>query len=298
MTALALSLVLAAGAAEPAPADLPTVLAIGVGVYAASALVHEGLGHETGCLLGGGRPMGTSLAVAGCDEAGMSAGGHRLLVAGGATANLLVGAGLGTALWLAPPEDGAAYYALWLASVVNLLQAGGYLMVGPWAPIGDFGEEGFVRDVGAKLPAKLGLSAAGLGLTAGTLFWGNALSEPLLGADPQDRSDRQWRLTLPSYLGGAGLVTAGSLLNRVGPEYAVSAAVANFAGTLFLAYVPLFFSSDAFYPDPAGRPAQALPIERSPLWIGLGTTVALGSVLVFGPGVGDFPTPHPLDPTR
>lgn len=298
MTGAALALLLVAGAAEAQPADLPTVLAIGAGVYTTTALVHEGLGHETGCLLGGGRPLGFSLAVAGCDETGISAGGHRLLVAGGATANLVVGAGLGTGLWLAPPEDGTAYYALWLASVVNLLQAGGYLMVGPWAPVGDFGDDGFVRDVGAKLPAKLGLSAAGLGLTAGTLFWGNALSEPLLGGDPEERAARQWRLTIPAYLGGAGLVTAGSLLNRAGSEYAVSAAVANFAGTLFLAYVPLFFSGDLFYPDAAGRPDRALPIERSPLWIGLGTTVALGSVLVFGPGVGDFPTPHPFDPTR
>ncbi len=295
LVALALVVLAAPAAADELETDVPTVLSIAAVTYVGTSLVHEGLGHEGGCLAAGGSPAGLSLAVAGCDGA-LSGGGARLVSVGGATANLAVGGGLAAGLALAPPDDGAAYFALWLGSLVNLYQAGGYLMVGPWVPAGDFGSQGALRGVAEPLPWQLGLSAAGLGLTAGTLFLGNRLAEPLLGADPDERASRQWSLTLGPYLLGSGLVTASSLLGRVGPAYAASAAVATFAGTLFLAYQPLFFSDDFFYPDASKRPARGKPIERRTLWLAAGATAVVLAVGVFGPGVGPFEEPHPFVP--
>jgi hypothetical protein len=307
---VATTFALRAGAQEPSPdpktidasptveTDIPTILSIGAASYTLAAVVHEGLGHGAGCAIGGSKPSGVSLALAQCDERGMTPGGVRWLTAGGAGANLLAGTAFASTLLLAPPKDGNAYYFLWLSSVVNLYQTAGYMMVGPWIPVGDFGTDGFLRNVRSPLPAQIGISALGAGLTAGTLFLGNKLAEPLLGDEPGVRSKRMWTTTLLPYLAGSTLVAGSSLLNRDGPGFAASAAIANFAGTLFLAYTPLFFKSDTFHPwrEPGSR---AMSMPRNPLWIAIGVATAATAILVLGPGVGPgFKDPHPFDPFR
>ena len=272
--------------------DAVTVAAIAATVYSANAILHEGVGHEFGCLIGGGKPTGFSTAVAGCEVD--TASGYRLLTAGGALGNLAFGAGFGVSLAAAPPEDGAAHYALWLATVTNLWQASGYLMVGPWLPVGDWGSEGFLRDVDHPLPLQIGLSALGTGMTLGTIPVAHQLGKPLFG-EQRYASGRGRLLTLMPYFGGSSLIVGSALLGRAGPEFAVSAAVSNFAGTLFLAYLPLFFSDKFFEPgDPYKGEIKA--IRRSPAWWVVGGVVALGTVAVLGPGVGQFEKPHPLDP--
>lgn len=276
--------------------DLLTNVAIGVSAYTLASIIHEGLGHESGCALGGGVPTGFSLAVAHCNTAGMSPGGLRTLSFAGPAASMLAGTGFATSLLLTPPKDGHLYYFTWLSAMVNLYQGAGYFLVGPWIPAGDMGTAGFLQGVQPRLPAQVGLSALGLGMTIGTLVLGNHLAEPLLGDEPDVRRRRQWSTTWVPYVAGSVLVTGSSLLNREGPGFAASAGIATFAGTLFLAYVPIFFSSDTFYLSrPAGRPALDLP--RSPLWIALGTAAAAAAITVFGPGVGSgFDNPHPLVP--
>jgi hypothetical protein len=103
-------------------------------------------------------------------------------------------------------------------------------------------------------------------------------------------------LALVPYAAGASLVTLGSTLNRAGPEYAVSAGIANFAGTLFFAYLPLFFYDEVFIPGPE-RDVTPVPVIRSRAWTVVGAAVAVGAVAAFGPGVGGgYPEPHPLWP--
>lgn len=270
--------------------DALTVTSIALTTYTTAALVHEGLGHELGCVIGGGRPTGFSVANADC--AGLETpGGHRWLEAGGSTANLAAGIGFGGALWAAPPKDGAAYYHLWLQTIVNLQQAGGYLMVGPWVPVGDWGTEGFLRDVRHPLPAQLALSTAGAALTFATVPLANGLGKPLFGGDRK----RGLTLALVPWLGGSTMVVTGSLLNRAGPQYAATAAASTLFGTVFLAYVPLLFHDDVFVP---GRPweGEHLAISRQPGWWVVGGLAAVSAVAVFGPGLGDYPRPHPLDP--
>jgi hypothetical protein len=277
--------------AEEPETDLLTVASIGVTVYTGKSIVHEG-GHEIGCLLAGQRPQGFSTAVAGCDV------DTRLGTVAGAAADLVSGAAMATALALAPPDDGASYYALWLGGTVSLLHGAGYLLVGPWAPAGDFsaaaGSGGALEGVASPLAWKIGLSTAGLAMTFGTVLLANHQGEPLFGADDETRSERRRLLTWLPYLGGSALITTSALFNRTGEKkYAVTAALANFGGTLFLAYLPLFFNDDLFRPGERTTD-PALDIERSAPWLVAGAGSLVLALVVFGPGVGEFPRPHPL----
>jgi hypothetical protein len=272
---------LAAAAPDPDPL---TVTAIAVTTYTTAALLHEGVGHEGGCLLGGGRPLGFSTVVAGCDAT--TPGQNRWVSAGGAASNLMFGAGFGATLAFAPPRNGAMYDFLWTQTVVNLWQGTGYLMVGPWIPVGDWGTGGFLADIRRPLPAQIGLSAAGLAGTFAVVPLANHLGKPLFGS-AGSATGRGRTLTILPYVAGATFVTATGLLCRLGPEYAVSGAVANFAGTLFLAYLPLFFSADVFVPGKEYT-GERLVVEREPVWWVVGGIAAVTAVAVFGPGVGAF----------
>ena len=78
-------------------------------------------------------------------------------------------------------------------SVVNLLQAGGTLMVSPWAVVGDFAatKDGFLAGLEPSWLWKTSLSLGGLALTGATIVLANGLAEPLLGNDGSARSRRR-----------------------------------------------------------------------------------------------------------
>jgi hypothetical protein len=277
---------------EASDFDPWTVLSIGATTYLAAQLLHEGLGHAGVCALAGGRVTGVSTSVAGCE--GVSGAGLRATQMGGTLVDLGVGVGLLTALALEPPDDGATYYAMWLLGSVSLLQAGGYWMVFPWLPEGDWSTEGALRGADPALPAQLGLSALGLVVTAAAVPIMNTLLEPLIGGG-EDRDARRWLLTLGSYGLGSALITGGALLSRTDDALGVvSAAAATFAGTLAIAYLPLFFTDEVFrFGEASAGPAR--PIERSLPWIVVGAIAAVSAVALLGPGVGrGFPEPHPL----
>lgn len=284
----------AAGADGPsvAPAvDVTTAAILGLTVFLGSALVHEGLGHGGACLATGGRVRGVSLANAGCEGSRAPA----VESVAGPLANVAVGGASAGWLLSRPPRDPVAYSYLWLQSSVHLFQASGYLMVGPWVPVGDMGTGGALAGVSRPLPAQLALSAAGAGMTFGTVLLSNHLAAPLWGRGASlDRESRRRMTVLPYALGG-GLVTASSIANRAGPEFAASAGVANLAGTLFLAYIPLFFADEVFIPGP---PTDEAPrsLRAQKAWLIAGGVVATAAIATLGPGVGaGYPEPHPLD---
>jgi hypothetical protein len=67
--------------------DLRTVVAVAMVAYAACSVVHELVGHGSGCLLTGAKPvLVTSILL-------QSAGGNRIVDVGGPVANILFGAG-------------------------------------------------------------------------------------------------------------------------------------------------------------------------------------------------------------
>jgi hypothetical protein len=279
--------------------NVPTVLAVSAAVYTSAALLHEGFGHQMGCWAAGRRPIGFSTANAGCDP------DTPLLDAMGGA---LFGNGLGALatgipLLLEPPKDGATYYAFWLHTLVNVQQIGGYMLVGPWLPVGDWGDAGVLASVRPRqrLPWRIGLSAVGLGITAASIPLAHGLGRPLFGDDMKAGQARRRLLTWVPWLAGSSLIVGSALLNRAGPQFAISSGIANFAGTLFLAYLPVFFADDAFAPKRqktlrSGPPTRVLPIRKRPAWWVIGGIAAVGAVLVFGPGVGRYDEPHPFVP--
>ena len=283
--------------AEPSDAaselDLWTISSVASLTFFTAQMDHEAIGHGGACLLTGSELLGVSTSVLGCEEDSDLA--HGLVSAGGTVADFAVGASLATSLYLAPPDDGTTYYFMWLLSAVSLLQAGGYMMVFPWVPdAGDWANDGVFRGVEPKLAWQLGISALGLGITFGAIPILNALLEPLLG-DAEDRDSRRAWMTLLPYALGSTLITSGALLNRAGAGLgAFSAGSATFGGTLFLAYLPLFFDDDFFRPGPR-TDAAGKPIPFSAGWVTAGAIAAVAAVAIFGPGIGGgFDEPHPL----
>jgi hypothetical protein len=278
-----------------------TVASIGVTTYFVSALIHEAGGHGGACLLVDGSITHVSTSFAQCDRpgGGLSLLEHRAVAAGGTSAQFLVSGATLSLLWGDPPKSGTSYYAMWLLSAVNMLQGAGYLLVGPWLPVSDWGTDGVLKGSNPSLPWQIGVSALGLGLTFASVFVLNRLLEPLLGPEPGQRMSRRRVLAWLPYLLGSTAVVAGSLLNRLGPDKPVgiiSAATATFAGTLFLAYLPLFFNADFFRIGPKSE-SDPLPIPVSGPWIAAGAVSLAMSLLVIGPGLGSgLPQKHPLSP--
>ncbi|MHB8879509.1 MAG: hypothetical protein ACYC8T_37930, partial [Myxococcaceae bacterium] len=183
-------------------------------------------------------------------------------------------------------------------SAVNMLQAAGYLMVFPWIPeAGDWGTGGVLRGADPVLPWQVGISATGLALTFASVFVLNQLLDPLLGTDGGERVSRRRVLAWVPYLLGSTLLIAGSLFNRLGPDSELgvfSTTVATLGGTIFLAYLPLFFDAD-FFRAGSRTDGPALPIRSSIPWLAAGAASVVLALAVMGPGVGSgFPEPHPL----
>ncbi|MCA9568633.1 MAG: hypothetical protein KC656_12360 [Myxococcales bacterium] len=277
-------------AAERPELDVPTVLAVSAATYVSAAVLHEGLGHGGGCLLAGGRFTAFSLAVVDCQDTGP--GGARFEAGAGVLGGTVGALATGIPLVLGGDDlGGTSRYALWLHTLVNMQQVGGYMMVGPWVGVGDWSDQGVFAGVRRPLPGKIAASATGLAITLASVPLANALGRPLWEGD----LGRKRALTWTPWLVGSSLITFSALANRAGPEFAVSAGVANFAGTLFLAYLPLFFNTPPF--DPAApHSGVPQPVRRSRAWWIAGGLVAVGAVAVLAPGVGRFPEPHPLVP--
>src|SRR5215472_17289425 len=72
--------------------DLPTVAAIALVAYAASNVLHEGVGHGGACLALGGKPLVLSSVHFECGEQAMGALGLRGVAAAGTIVNFIAGA--------------------------------------------------------------------------------------------------------------------------------------------------------------------------------------------------------------
>ena len=286
----------AAEAAEMPETDIPTVMAIGATTYLVTGLIHEGAGHLGACGIVGGTAMGMSTGVADCDWSDVGLGGRRTVALGGVAANLTFSLSTMTSLLVNPPKNSREYFALWLFTSINLLQGVGYPLVSVWTPIGDFSTNAALEGVKNPLPWQISLSLASGGLLFASIPLMHQLGKPLFGDDKSYRR-RLFLLTVVPYLTGSTLLTLSGLLFRDTPLMAISTGVANFAGTLFLAYLPLFFYDDFWIPGKKWT-EPAKPIRRSVPWLVVGSVAVVSALTIFGPGVGKFDNPHPLDPTK
>ena len=285
---LLLALVPAAAFAEEptdaTPHEPETNLASLVSITALSTfltvpLLHEGLGHG-GATLATGHPvryLGSTLV----ESDGGSSGANRFISLGATFVNLAVGSAALAILYADPPDYGPSYYFLWLIAATNLFSGAGYMMT-PLFGFGDWAQG--LDGLHGELWWKIGATAIGTALTFTALWLLLAPTEPLLGRGP-DRTKRKWLLTLlPYFLGAAINVGAASLTREAGGRDTamVGALAGSLGGSLFLAYLPIFFLGGAG--DDTPETALSIPFDGG--YVFAGAAAATVHVGLFGPGIG------------
>ncbi len=262
--------------------DLLTVAAIAVLVYAATSLLHEGLGHGGACLLVGGRAVRLTSATFDCDV-GTRAMAGKIVAAGGTIVNLVVGA-VSIVLFRRETGAGAQRFALWLFAAVNMMVGLGYFFYSGIANIGDWAD--VVRGEPQVWLWRLVMGAGGLGLYVVATIRLFAAFGSVLPGDATARYRAANRAALVSYLTGAVLACAAGLFNPGGVVIlAISAAAASLGGTSGLAW-----GAQTLRSSTATNHGVSLTIARSSALIALAIVVSVAFVAFFGPGV---PLSHP-----
>jgi len=236
-----------------------TIIALAILAYFLATVVHEGVGHGGACALLGGRLVSVSSVHCDCDYRNISRPRQRAIEAAGTAANFALGLCCALAIAFYEPFSPTWRYFLWLSAMINLFQAGGYLLVSPFGRFGDWNN--FLDGVDAQLGWRLALTAAGLLISMATLQFA-------------------WLLTALPFAIGAIASCSIALLNPVDKLLVLtSAAAATLGGTSWILWIGHL--APAIAPRTTARPIMLAP---NPVVIAL-AVVALGVwAFVLGPG--------------
>jgi hypothetical protein len=256
-----------------------TIAAIAILVYIIANVIHEGVGHGATCAFAGGKVVAVTSVYCDCDYEHLPRDRQRMVQAGGTVANLLFGIAFAAALKLFPSASPAFRYFLLLSTLVNLFQAGGYLMVSPFAGFGDW--KVFLDGMQDKLAWKIALTGAGILISVGALYFGRNEIAPFCPADNPLRSQQAWLLTALPYVTGALVCCAVALLNPLDKSLVVtSAAAASLGGTCWLLWLGYLAAA-----HPAVSDLPPATIQFSPVAIGLALAALAAWTLMLGPGI-------------
>jgi hypothetical protein len=253
----------------------PTIAAIAVVIYAAGAVIHEGIGHGGACLVTGGRMAGMSGVHFECDGDGI------VVAAGGTLMNIVAGLLLFAALRRTPAGRPHLRYALWLGMTVNLMRAAGYFLFSGALGIGDWAEILTALDGGGA--ARAVLAAAGAVAYLGVVIFAARRLGPFLPGDRATARRVARVLTLVPWIAGGLVSCLSGAFNPVGLVLvAISAAAASFGGTSGLAWMPEIVGTP-WSPLAAAGPSPPT-LGRHNGWIAAGIVAAIVFVAVLGPG--------------
>lgn len=259
-----------------------TIIAITITAYFLSAVIHEGLGHGGACLLEGGRPIAISSNFFDCDNSAMSAWQTSVVVAGGGIANMIAAGILYLLLRKVKNTSAETKYFLWLLTTISLLQAGGYLLVSPFANFGDWKE--FIQGLPHPIFWKSGLTLIGLGISYAGLRMGAKYLHPFIsGKTTEERKRTADNLINLSYFsGGIVDVLAGLMYLKGGLGLIIISSIASsFGGTAWLLMIP-WYATTRSSSAPTGDPM----IFRGNIpWIVMGVIAMILFVFVFGPSI-------------
>jgi len=254
----------------------PTIAAIAVVIYAAGAVIHEGIGHGGACLVTGGRMAGMSGVHFECDD-----GGPIMVAASGTLMNIVAGLLLYAALRRAPAARPHLRYALWLGMTVNLMQAAGYFLFSGAFGIGDWAD--ILAALGGGGAARAAMATAGALAYLGVVSFAARRLGPLLPADRATARRVARTLTMVPWIAGGLVSCLSGAFNPVGLVLvAISAAAASFGGTSGLAWMPEIVGTP-WAPLPATGPSPPT-LGRHNGWIAAGVVAAIVFVAVLGPG--------------
>jgi len=257
--------------------DPLTIAALAILAYFLATVVHEGIGHGGACALLGGRLVLVSSVHCDCDYQSISRPRQRAIEAAGTAANFALGLGCALAIAFFELPSPAWRYFLWLSAMINLFQAGGYLLVSPFGRFGDWNN--VLDGVDAQLAWKLALTAAGLLISIATLQFGCRQLGFFLSPEDPLRGSQAWLLTALPFAIGAIVSCAVALLNPVDKLLVfTSAAAATLGGTFWILWI------GRLAPGIAPRTARPIALASNPMAIAL-AVVALGLwAFVLGPG--------------
>ena len=250
--------------------DKFTAGSIGIVTYLIADFSHEALGHGIACLALGGKVAQLTSTYVECtvDAPAVTAAGSVVNVLAGVVAfGILALARHGLGVW--------SRYFFWLLGTLNLLVAGGYLMVSPLFGFGDWFV--FSERMSYPWPWKIGLTVLGVGIgLVGARSGGRALGA-WLGSSAKKRGSRLQTVTWAPYLAGSLASTVAGLLNPLGWKMVLMSAVASsFFGTCWLVF---------FVPSYAEKipcvSSEDWPRHRG--WIAAGATASI-VWLIFGRG--------------
>lgn len=259
--------------------DPLTVAAIAVLVYMLALLIHEGVGHGATCALVGGRVLTVSSVQCQCDVEGLTRSRERSVEAAGTIANLVFGLLFFAALISCTAASPVARYFLWLSAMVNLLQAGGYLMLSPFLGFGDWAA--FLDGLRRAFAWKLALTALGLLISFAALEFGRLALEPFCGASNPVRSRQAWLLTAWPYAVGGIVSCAVAFLHPASRALVLtSAAAATFGGTSWLLWIGYLTTR-----LPPATTEGPLVIAGQPALMAAGLAALVFWALAFAPGI-------------
>jgi hypothetical protein len=257
--------------------DLLTVTTIALVAYAASNIVHEGLGHGGACVALGGRPRVLSSVHFECGDEAIGSAARRGVAAAGTIANVIAGAlALMAFKRINPRQKPHAAYFLWLFTTLSLLSGPGYLL---FSGIGEFGDWADVaRDSMSPVLWRPAMAVFGGALYFLVAWRASNWLRSLVGSDGLTMT-RAKMFTVPAYAAGGFLFCLSGLLNPVSPILiALSAAAASFGGGSALLWLTEFLRGGRCSAEPA-------ELDRSSVWIVAGCLVSLAFVGILGPGI-------------
>ena len=264
--------------------DPLTLVGIGWSAYSLANLLHEGVGHALTCLLLGGKVQVLTSLYCLWDPESLSEWGTRLVLAGGTLVNLLLGILLLVLLRRFKQASPQTRCFLWLAACINLLQAGGYLMISPFLGWGDWAL--FLDGLSNVLVWKIVLTLLGINLWIMGFRIGISGAAKLVPPGESDAFSRLAAMVWIPYLSGGLLMTLSHALDPTHNVIGFWAALGTtFCGTFALACIPLFrlkSPSTASDTPPLPNPTS---FGRSLNWIGIGLAAALLTLALFGPGL-------------
>ncbi len=260
--------------------DALTIAALAILAYFLATVLHEGVGHGGACTLLGGRLVSVSSVHCDCDYQNISRPRQRAIEAAGTAANFALGLCCALAIAFSVPSPTWRYF-LWLSAMINLFQAGGYLLVSPFGRFGDWNN--VLDGIDAQLAWKLVLTAAGLLISIGTLQFGCRQLGSFLSPEDPLRGREAWLLTALPFAVGAIVSCAIALLNPVDKLLVLtSAAAATLGGTSWILWIG--YLAPAIAPRTTSRPVV---LASNPMVVAL-AVVALG-VWAFVLGRARFP---------
>lgn len=264
-----------------------TVAAISAVAWSVTVILHEVVGHGGACLLIGGRLRAVSTTDLFCVRpADVGPLENQWVHLAGPLANFVVGVVGWLGLCRCPKLPRSWRLFLWFTLMLNGLNLGSYMLIGPLVGLGDWAT--VVRGLPMSPLPELATVMLGLAIVVGVLRLGVTGWQPLLRGDGAERFEQMrlfsWTPVAVAMLMNLGAAVLSPLLLRwVLP-------VALGGSGLFLWWLMLmpWISSEWVTASVTGMRGKPRGVPLSWPWLLCGLACLVIYIGVFGPGIGSF----------